>query len=92
MELTRMLSRASSSAAVLVIPRTPHLLAAYAPTPNPPIIPAAAEILTIAPPPALRIDDTTARIPRYEPVPAVTLQAMWRNSVTVTGAAGVRAR
>src|SRR5882724_234520 len=53
MELTRMLSRASSSAAVLVIPRTPHLLATYAPTPNEPVIPAPEEILTIAPLPAL---------------------------------------
>src|SRR6267142_5730066 len=34
MELTRILSRASSSAAVLVNPRTPHLLAPYAASPN----------------------------------------------------------
>jgi hypothetical protein len=30
--------------------------------------PAIEEMLTIAPPPALRIEDTTARIPRYAPV------------------------
>jgi hypothetical protein len=59
-----MLSRASSSAAVLVSPRTPHLLAPYAASPNVADIPAPADVLTIAPPPALRIEGTTARIPR----------------------------
>src|SRR2546422_11483785 len=68
MELTRMLSRPSSSAAALVSPRTPHLLATYAASPNVAVNPAPEEILTIAPPPALRIEGATARIPRYEPV------------------------
>src|SRR2546428_10649646 len=54
----------SSSAAVFVSPRTPHLLATYAPTPNVPVNPAPEEILTIEPPPALRIEDATARIPQ----------------------------
>ena len=59
-----MWSRASSSAAVLVSPRTPHLLATYAPSPKAPLIPAPEEMLTIAPPPALRIEDASARMPR----------------------------
>src|SRR6266850_2424198 len=63
-----MLSRPSSSAAVLVSPRTPHLLATYAESPCVAVNPAPEEILTIAPPPALRIEDATARIPRYKPV------------------------
>src|SRR5712691_675340 len=84
MELTRMLSRASSRAAVLVIPRTPHLLATYAPAPNVPVIPAPEEILTIAPPPALRIEDTTARIPRYEPVRLMSIT--WRQAAGAVSA------
>src|SRR5207245_7836079 len=64
-ELTRMLSRPSSSAAVLVSPRTAHLLDTYAASPNVAVNPAPEEILTIAPPPALRIEGSTARIPRY---------------------------
>src|SRR5258706_5363074 len=63
-----MLSRPSSSAAVLVSPRAPHLLATYAPIPKLPRIPSVEEMLTIAPPPALRIEGTTARVPRYVPV------------------------
>src|SRR6266446_4187760 len=78
MELTRMLSRASSSAAVLVMPRTAHLLVAYAPTPNVAVIPAPADVLTIAPPPALRIEDATARIPRYVPVRLMSIS--WRQA------------
>src|SRR5207302_8782596 len=49
-------------------PTHPHLLAVYAPSPNVPVNAAPEEILTIAPPPALRIEGTTARIPRYAPV------------------------
>src|SRR6267143_4012388 len=73
-----MLSCPSSSAAVLVSPRTPHLLATYAASPNVAVNPAPEEILTIAPPPALRIEDTTARIPRYEPVRLVSIT--WRQA------------
>src|SRR2546426_758902 len=54
--------------ALLLSPRTPHLLATYAASPNVAVTPAPEEILTIAPPPALRIEGSTARIPRYEPV------------------------
>src|SRR6267142_48519 len=86
MELTRMLSRASSSAAVLVIPRTPHLLATYAPTPNEPVIPAPEEILTIAPPPAWRIEGTTARMPRYDPVRLISIT--WRHAAGSVSAIG----
>src|SRR5882724_7021795 len=57
-----MLSRPSSSAAVLVSPRTAHLLATYAASPNVAVNPAPDEILTIAPPPAFRIEGSTARI------------------------------
>src|SRR5436309_230657 len=81
-----MLSRPSSSAAVLVSPRTPHLLATYAASPNVAVNPAPEEILTIAPPPALRIEGTTARIPRYEPVRLIS--STWRQtagSVSVIG-------
>src|SRR5882672_11042619 len=73
-----MLSRPSSSAAVLVSPRTAHLLATYAASPNVAVNPAPEEILTIAPPPALRIEDTTARIPRYEPVRLISIT--WRHT------------
>src|SRR3954452_6738876 len=78
MELTRILSRPSSSAAVLVSPRTPHLLATYAASPKVAVKPAPEEILTIAPPPALRIEDTTARIPRHEPVRLIS--STWRQT------------
>src|SRR6266481_5239583 len=71
-----MLSRPSSSAAVLVNPRTPHLLATYAASPYVAVNPAPEEILTIAPPPALRIEDATARIPRYAPVRLISIT--WR--------------
>src|SRR5258705_12965241 len=71
-----MLSCPSSSAAVLVNPRTPHLLATYAASPNVAVNPAPEEILTIAPPPALRIEVTTARIPRYAPVRLISIT--WR--------------
>src|SRR6267378_4583405 len=71
-----MLSRPSSSAAVLVNPRTPHLLGTYAASPNVAVNPAPEEILTIAPPPAFRIEDTTARIPRYAPVRLISIT--WR--------------
>src|SRR5258707_4598669 len=73
-----MLSRPSSSAAVLVSPRTPHLLATYAASPNVAVKPAPEEMLTIAPPPALRIEDATARIPRYEPVTVSSIT--WRQT------------
>src|SRR6478672_8162959 len=73
-----MLSRPSSSAAVLVRPRTPHLLATYAASPKVAVKPAPEEILTIAPPPALRIEDATARIPRYEPVRLIS--STWRHT------------
>src|SRR6266478_7547616 len=86
MELTRMLSRASSSAAVLVNPRTPHLLVAYAPTPNVAVIPAPADVLTIAPPPALRIEGTIARIPRYVPVRLMSIT--WRQAAGSVSAIG----
>src|SRR5712691_777094 len=71
-----MLSRPSSSAAVLVSPRTPHVLSTYAASPNVAVNPAPEEILTVVPPPALRIEDTTARIPRYEPVRLISIT--WR--------------
>src|SRR5258706_3832638 len=87
MELTRMLSRASSSAAVLVSPRIPHLLATYDARPNWAVIPAAADMLTIAPPPALRIDGTTARIPRYAPVRLMSItRRQAAGSVSAIGA------
>src|SRR2546428_9832677 len=73
-----MLSRPSSSAAVLVSPRTPHLVDTYAASPNVAVNPAPEEILTIEPPPALRIEDTTARIPRYEPVRLMSIT--WRQT------------
>src|SRR5258705_7896936 len=73
-----MLSRPSSSAAVLVSPRAPHLLAVYAPIPKLPRIPSVEEMLTIAPPPALRIEGTTARIPRYVPVRFISIT--WRQA------------
>src|SRR5260370_8327936 len=73
-----MLSCPSSSAAVLVSPRTAHLLDTYAARPNVAVNPAPEEILTIAPPPALRIEDTTARIPRYAPVTLIS--STWRQT------------
>src|SRR5882762_6893980 len=81
-----MLSRPSSSAAVLVSPRTPHLLATYAASPNVAVNPAPEEILTIAPPPALRIEDTTARIPRYAPVRLISIT--WRQAAGSVSAIG----
>src|SRR2546422_4234859 len=81
-----MLSRPSSSAAVLVNPRTPHLLDTYAASPNVAVNLAPEEILTIAPSPALHIEDTTARIPRYAPVRLISIT--WRQvdgSVSVIG-------
>src|SRR6267142_577708 len=73
-----MLSRPSSSAAALVSPRAPHLLATYAPIPKLPRIPSVEEMLTIAPPPALRIEGTTARVPRYVPVRLMSIT--WRQA------------
>ena len=73
-----MLSRPSSSAAVFVSPRTPHLLATYAASPNVAVKPAPEEILTIAPPPAFRIEDATARMPRYPPVRLIS--STWRQT------------
>src|SRR5438132_11373749 len=81
-----MLSRPSSNAAVLVSPRTPHLLATYAASPNVAVNPAPEEILTIEPPPALRIEDTTARIPRYEPVRLMSIT--WRQAAGSVSAIG----
>jgi hypothetical protein len=40
--------------------------------------PAPEEILTIAPPPAVRIEDATARMPRYEPVRLIS--STWRHT------------
>ncbi len=73
-----MLSLPSSSAAVLVNPRTAHLLDTYAASPNVAVNPAPEEILTIAPPPALRIEGATARIPRYAPVTLTSIT--WRQT------------
>src|SRR6266853_5780335 len=81
-----MLSCPSSSAAVLVNPRTPHLLDTYAASPNVAVNPAPEEILTIAPPPALRIEGTTARIPRYEPVRLMSIT--WRQAAGSVSAIG----
>src|SRR5258706_13024975 len=79
-----MLSRPSSSAAVLVSPRAPHLLAVYAPIPKLPRIPSVEEMLTIAPPPALRIEGTTARVPRYVPVRLMSIT--WRQAASSVSA------
>src|SRR6266446_1752785 len=79
-----MLSRPSSSAAVLVSPRAPHLLATYAPIPKLPRIPSVEEMLTIAPPPALRIEGTTARVPRYVPVRLMSIT--WRQAASSVSA------
>ena len=87
-----MLSLPSSSAAVLVNPRTAHLLDTYAASPNVAVNPAPEEILTIAPPPALRIEGATARIPRYAPVTLTS--STWRQviDINLTGAyLGIRA-
>src|SRR5882762_9037609 len=71
-----MLSCPSSSAAVFVNPRTAHLLDTYAASPNVAVNPAPEEILTIAPPPALRIEEATARIPKNAPVRLTSIT--WR--------------
>src|SRR5882672_11507834 len=75
-----MLSRPSSIAAAVVRPRAPHLLATYAPIPKLPRIPSVEEMLTIAPPPALRIEGTTARVPRYVPVRLMSIT--WRQAAS----------
>jgi hypothetical protein len=54
-------------AAVLVSPRTAHLLATYAPKRGRPCRPAVDEMLTIEPPPARTIDGVTVFMPRNTP-------------------------
>ena len=49
-------------------------------------MPPAEEILTIAPPPALRIEGTIARIPRYVPVRLMSIT--WRQAAGSVSAIG----
>src|SRR5579862_1525787 len=66
-ELTRMRSDARSSAAHLVIPRSAHLVVAYASMFRTPRNPAPDEMLMIEPPPDVFIAGATARMPRNGP-------------------------
>src|SRR5512134_878314 len=64
---TRIPSRPSSIAALLVRPRSAHLDAAYADTPFRPESESIDPTFTIEPRPERRIGSSTARIPRYGP-------------------------
>src|SRR3954463_2482043 len=67
-ELQRILSAPYSIAATLVMPRTPNLLAVYAPQNTVPASPSVEEMLTIEPPPARFIAGMTVFIPRKTPI------------------------
>ncbi len=67
-DITRMPNGPSSSAALLVRPRTPHLEAVEAPIDACPINPAVEEIVMIAPPLAFFKDATVACMPSHVPV------------------------
>ena len=67
-ELTRMLNGPSSWAAPLVMPRTAHLVAAYAKQGEPPRIPPIDEMLMIEPERCSFIAGATACMPRKTPV------------------------
>src|SRR5689334_7927151 len=77
----RMPSAAYDAAAERVSPTSPILPAAYPGLPPPGRIDASEPRLTITPPPARRIDGTTAFVPRNEPVRIVPINTFHISSV-----------